>query len=66
MPQCPQLSERLYLDPLRLLCKLYKFLARRTDSKFNKVLGPFDLAEFLVSPVKSLRLQVILRRQRSL
>ena len=23
---------------LRLLCKLYKFLARRTDSKFNKVI----------------------------
>merc|ERR1711862_461261 len=24
---------------LRLLCKLYKFLARRTDSKFNKVVA---------------------------
>mmetsp|Transcript_118248 Transcript_118248/g.376948 ORF Transcript_118248/g.376948 Transcript_118248/m.376948 type:complete len:113 (-) Transcript_118248:44-382(-) len=23
---------------IRLLCKLYKFLARRTDSKFNKVI----------------------------
>ena len=23
----------------RLLCKLYKFLARRTDSKFNKVIS---------------------------
>jgi len=23
---------------VRLLCKLYKFLARRTDSKFNKVI----------------------------
>merc|ERR1712153_109752 len=23
---------------LRLLCKLYKFMARRTDSKFNKVI----------------------------
>jgi ribosomal protein L18E len=23
----------------RLLCKLYKFLARRTDSKFNKVIN---------------------------
>ncbi len=22
---------------IRLLCKLYKFLARRTESKFNKV-----------------------------
>merc|ERR1712217_87798 len=24
---------------IRLLCKLYKFLARRTDSKFNKVIS---------------------------
>merc|ERR1712087_1084726 len=23
---------------IRLLCKLYKFMARRTDSKFNKVI----------------------------
>jgi large subunit ribosomal protein L18e len=23
---------------LRLLCKLYKFMSRRTDSKFNKVI----------------------------